>query len=1406
MRKILLFCTLLCVSSLTSFKAQEDISKPKITDALGNENPVIDCNYPLNGNCLNLNVTYPKFFETTSYKVESEVYKPYGKFNSGIPLNANADDLFIKKIVIPFNFCFFGISYNEVVISSNGIITFNSNQLGNVSYPNIEASNPSPALPLNSIFGVAQDLVFSDKDDSEIYYSVIDDNSCKKLVINFYKGRVVGCDQTVTSQIVLSECSNEIEVFVDEKPLSCDKSKFKETLIGIINADGTLGYSPPERNTGVWTAEKEAWKFTANGNEVVPTVSWYNSQNENIGNGDSVKVCPEKSEKYTAKVSYSICGKNNLILEDDASVTFAADFPLVNNFTKVLCGSAPLDVNLNDYLNALTPQNTAGLIFSFHITLDDAQNNVNPQPKNFSLQGNKTFYVRIQNPGDANCFRTSILKLNLISKSLLTSDVEICDVNNDGVEKNYTLSLLNPKLFDLPVSGTIHYFKSEADANSNTGEVVSADIINNSVFFIRYEALDCNHVFGPIKVTFLPSPAVNTPIDYQYKTCDLKNDHVEPFSFLLVLGPLITNDPNVVITFYNTYNEAFSGMGSQINTVHEGKYQIFARVEIPGGCFSIATINLDITFTKVEAKDKTVYECFDGTEDVSVNLDSYSADMLINPLVNIDKGYFLTINDAEANVNTVSNMQTITNNGNFVSKIYYVRFTDPTGCYALKELKINLVHVIIANSTFDVCDFNNDGSEVINLSNYSSQIVGSQTATVQYYVNESDAKSGSNPITKFQFTSSGSLFVKISSFNCSGIFPISFNLTPTPTINKEVNVIRNSVCDNNNDNEENFNLTEIQSKIYNGTSGVAYSFYTAYDAANNSVSGLISTPESFSVKGISTVYAKVSFTSGGCYSVSKINIKLNFLPAVILKSAKLAMCDYEFNLNESFILSDAVPQIFIQAENSMSLSDIDISYYETSADANLGDPAKQIKSSYVTNDSERTVWARFSSKTTLCYSIAPILLKTYLPPKAFRSTINDICDDNLDGSYEVNLLDFTGNMVNQNSADNIFTFYRTEDDANTKINAIANPENFKGNPLPARIWVRIENIPGCDDVASVDLKLGIKVPLDNAGPLTVTNTCDTGNDGKENIDLTQFQNTIYSKTASFEYFTSIADLNNYSNKIAAPNAYPFNENAGPKKIYVKVSAPGFCPDIVVINLTLKKTPMFSLQDYYFCPEGFIDIQPDFSDLNIASFEWIDPTGKVISTNDEILNVKTEGTYKINVIAKNGCSFSTQFQVKKYEVPNIKDLVADGNTIKVIATGSKAILYSKDGITYQLSNVFADLPAGVTTFYVKFVDSDCLGPRKQGLILNIRNAFSPNGDGTNDTWYIDDLYVFDGKTANIKIYDRYQKKIYEQDSSTKLEWNGKITGGRAIPTDSYWYVLTLPDGRAFDGWIVLKNRN
>lgn len=1390
-------------------------------DALGQQDVYVDCNYPLinYNSCLALNLTFPTFYQTDSYKTESITYSPPVPFNYGTPLNVVADDLFVKAVDLPFSFCFFGINYDQIAIGTNGLITFDmSNMEGDaISFPNISANNPSPLLTTNAVFGAMQDLVFPENDDSEIYYTIEGTAPCRRLIVNFYKGILAGCQDRSSSQIILYEGSNIVEVFVDQKPPACSSIKNENSLIGIQNQDGILGYSPANRNTGVWTANKEAWRFSPNGSAILPTIKWYNSNHDLVGSGIQVNVCPEDDEVYTAEAIYNICGNAQYVLTDDISVVFDVNFPLVKNYKHVFCSNSnSIFTDLDDpiYRQSLVKRNYQSFNYEFYLTLSDAQNQVNPQAfKNIEIKGGEKYFVRISNITSPSCYRISELSFDFIGNILKKNTVEICDSLNDSVEDQYQLSKLNSQLFDSLQGLTIKYFLNQSDADNNLNSVTLARLTSTTELWVRVGIKGCEKVFGPIKITFNPTPIVNSPIDFTVYTCDFIGDKEEPYDFFTNLAHLVVpdpNDPGIVIKFYRSLNAANAGTGAEVKVIKQGMQQIFVRVEFPGGCFSVAIINLDVTFKPFEAENKSVYICFDGTQDITVDLDVLSVGMLILPTsdVGIIKTYFKTKDDAIAGdpLLAISAIQTITDDGNYPSKTFFVRFEDAEGCFIVRSIKVTLVFPKIFKNQFVVCDVDNDNKEFVDLTKFSSQLIGNQNAKVFYFNSEAEANADLDPLTTTQVLNSKIIFVKIVAFGCAQIYPITISLTSTPDAIKVYQAVENNVCDNNNDGSEVADITKYESFFVANPSLYQFGYYKNYNPANHTFSDVIPNPKAFKMGSSAEIYIKTQFKSTACFSVTKLELSLNFIGAPVLHPGILEICDFDFNFYESFNLADALPQMFLPSDNPSNISNFDISYYENEADALSGDVAKRVSVNQITKFSSVYFWARFEDKLSHCFSVQSIELKTYFPPKALISTIK-ICDNNLDGVIDVNLLDYKNKMVVVPSDDNVFSFYYTKSDADNAINKISNPENFTANPFPARLWVRIENLANCKDVNYIDFVNNTSVVLQNSGPFTINNICDAENDGKEWIDLTQFEKQILNQPqANFVYYETLSDLHNNINIISNPSKFNYDKNMQKTAIHVLVSVPGLCPQMVTISVQLKKVPMFTLSDYYYCPGVGIEIKPDWTGLDIKIFEWKNPKGEVVSTKAFLENIKEAGVYQLKVTANNDCTFTTNFNVKEYEVPIITELIPIGDSsYKVIATGSKKILYSVDGLVWQESNVFNNLPEGVVTFYVKFQDYDCLGVVKKGLIVRIINTFSPNADGVNDVWIFDNLDVFDGKLTNVKIFDRNGLKVYEESSAVSFIWKGQHNG-RSLATADYWYVLTLPDGRSFTGWILLKNRN
>ncbi len=65
-----------------------------------------------------------------------------------------------------------------------------------------------------------------------------------------------------------------------------------------------------------------------------------------------------------------------------------------------------------------------------------------------------------------------------------------------------------------------------------------------------------------------------------------------------------------------------------------------------------------------------------------------------------------------------------------------------------------------------------------------------------------------------------------------------------------------------------------------------------------------------------------------------------------------------------------------------------------------------------------------------------------------------------------------------------------------------------------------------------------------------------------------------------------------------------------------------------------------------------------------------------------------------------------------------------------------------------------------------------------------NAFSPNGDGINDTWVIPNLSAYPGVTVD--VYNRYGQLVFHSENNNK-NWDGTYNG-KPLPLATYYYII------------------
>ena len=261
--------------------------------------------------------------ETTSYELTSIPYDPVYPYNLGTIFGTTGTDhdRWSDVISLPFTFCFFGNTYTDLVVGSNGVLSFDLSYANGVCPGTIAGPIPDQARPLNSIFGVYSDL--EPTACGQPRYAILGAAPCRAFIVSYDNVCMFGCNTVQsTSQIVFYETTNVIEIYIDYKPI-CTNANFGKSIMGIQNADGTIAYSSssPNRNgVSLWLGNQEGWRFTPNGASVV-TVNWYDQLNGFIGSGATVAVCPEEpTQTFVAEAVYATCDGNVVTVSDDVII------------------------------------------------------------------------------------------------------------------------------------------------------------------------------------------------------------------------------------------------------------------------------------------------------------------------------------------------------------------------------------------------------------------------------------------------------------------------------------------------------------------------------------------------------------------------------------------------------------------------------------------------------------------------------------------------------------------------------------------------------------------------------------------------------------------------------------------------------------------------------------------------------------------------------------------------------------------------------------------------------------------------------------------------------------------------------------------------------------------------------
>ena len=301
--------------------------------------------------------------DTTSYEINSQNGCPTPGITGGTPTSLDIDDTWSDVIDLGFEFCFFGDTYSQIIIGSNGVLSF---ELENAGTGNGYSLGSGDTLPNSSnstlseanIFGVGHDIDPSVCGD--INYVVLGATPSRQFVVNYSEVCHFGSscnDLKSSSQIILYESSNAIDINIYNKP-TCTSWNSGNAVVGVQNIPGTVAFTPPDRNTGVWDATDEFWRFTPSLGEPDFTIEWFDGTTS-IGTGETVTVSPTETTTYTAAITYSLCIGGTATITDEVEVGInPTPEPIPTQSTVYRCSDqdSVLEVNVtnSDVVDTLT--------------------------------------------------------------------------------------------------------------------------------------------------------------------------------------------------------------------------------------------------------------------------------------------------------------------------------------------------------------------------------------------------------------------------------------------------------------------------------------------------------------------------------------------------------------------------------------------------------------------------------------------------------------------------------------------------------------------------------------------------------------------------------------------------------------------------------------------------------------------------------------------------------------------------------------------------------------------------------------------------------------------------------------------------------------------------------------------
>jgi gliding motility-associated-like protein len=283
----------------------------------------------------------------------------------------------------------------------------------------------------------------------------------------------------------------------------------------------------------------------------------------------------------------------------------------MDGFTTTTLGALNTDI--------LGTQDETLYTITFHPSQEDADDNTNPHPNNYTniVANTEEIFVRIENNMATDCYSTGSFILN-VNNAPEANNTTIIQCDEDGIPEGFTTFDLNQVYDDITggeANRTINFYVSLADLENNEDEI-NADAFENYFNPHIIYALVTDTTTGCSNIAEITLEASTTASNNTIlEVCDDDGTEDGFFNFNLndTLDAILFGlQADLEVTFYETYNEALiedNPLGTNYTNINPYNQIIYARVENMNACFGISEIQLTVFELPNIVIEETLYYC-----------------------------------------------------------------------------------------------------------------------------------------------------------------------------------------------------------------------------------------------------------------------------------------------------------------------------------------------------------------------------------------------------------------------------------------------------------------------------------------------------------------------------------------------------------------------------------------------------------------------------------------------------------------------------------------------------------------------------------------------------------------------------------------------------------------------------